>query len=417
MAAFFVRKIMDPEDIKKDDVANQLKLVNASVKELTEKALPAAENALKEAKKAGDLSEKTKNDVDKLLTDLNTQRDLQNQLATQLGEAEQMFARLGNNGGQSPAKNRAGDLVIVDEAMIEFSKNVSAGRRLAIDMPRNALTSFAVNPVDGSTKIITNPNQRLTVRDLLAPGDTESNAVAYLRELLFTNNAAPVAENTTKPYSEITFEEVLSGVKTVAHLMKIAKQTLDDLPQLRSIINGRLLNGLKRVEDTQLLFGSGVGNNLHGIYTQATAFANPSTKTTPSNSLDVMRLAMLQVTLAELSATGHVMHDIDWTDIELIKDANTKGYLFSNPFGTLEARLWGLPVAQTNQAGMLGNFLTGSFADAAQIFDREDANVVISTENADDFEKNMVSVRAEERLALAVYRPQAFVKGSLTVGP
>jgi len=408
---------MDPKDIKKDDVANQLKLVNASVKELTEKALPAAENALKEAKKAGDLSEKTKNDVDKLLTDLNTQRDLQNQLATQLGEAEQMFARIGNNGGQTPARNRAGDLVIVDEAMIEFSKNVSAGRRLAIDMPRNALTSFAVNPVDGSTKIITNPNQRLTVRDLLAPGDTESNAVAYLRELLFTNNAAPVAENTTKPYSEITFEEVLSGVKTIAHLMKVAKQTLDDLPQLRSIINGRLLNGLKRVEDTQLLFGSGVGNNLHGIYTQATAFANPSTKTTPSNSLDVMRLAMLQVTLAELSATGHVMHDIDWTDIELIKDANTKGYLFSNPFGTLEARLWGLPVAQTNQAGMLDNFLTGSFADAAQIFDREDANVVVSTENADDFEKNMVSIRAEERLALAVYRPQAFVKGSLTVGP
>ena len=408
---------MDPEDIKKDDVANQLKLVNASVKELTDKALPAAENALKEAKKAGDLSEKTKNDVDKLLTDLNTQRDLQNQLATQLGEAEQMFARLGNNGGQSPAKNRAGDLVIANDTIIQFSNSVVAGRRLAIDMPRNALTSFAVNPVDGSTKIITNPNQRLTVRDLLAPGDTESNAVAYLRELLFTNNAAPVAENTTKPYSEITFEEVLSGVKTVAHLMKIAKQTLDDLPQLRSIINGRLLNGLKRVEDTQLLFGSGVGNNLHGIYTQATAFANPSTKTTPSNSLDVMRLAMLQVTLAELSATGHVMHDIDWTDIELIKDANTKGYLFSNPFGTLEARLWGLPVAQTNQAGMLGNFLTGSFADAAQIFDREDANVVISTENADDFEKNMVSVRAEERLALAVYRPQAFVKGSLTVGP
>lgn len=408
---------MDPEDIKKDDVANQLKLVNASVKELTEKALPKAENALKEAQKAGELSNETKKEVDKLLTDLNTQRDLQNQLATQLGEAEQMFARIGNNGGQAPARNRAGDLVIANESMIEFSKNVSAGRRLAIDMPRNALTSFAVNPVDGTTKVITNPNQRLTVRDLLAPGDTESNAVAYLRELLFTNNAAPVAENTTKPYSEITFEEVLSGVKTIAHLMKVAKQTLDDLPQLRSIINGRLLNGLKRVEDTQLLFGSGVGNNLHGIYTQATAFANPSTKTTPSNSLDVMRLAMLQVTLAELSATGHVMHDIDWTDIELIKDANTKGYLFSNPFGTLEARLWGLPVAQTNQAGMLDNFLTGSFADAAQIFDREDANVVVSTENADDFEKNMVSIRAEERLALAVYRPQAFVKGSLTVGP
>lgn len=402
-------------DQTKDQTAEQLKQVNASVKELTEKTLPAAENALKEAKKAGELSEQTKNEVDKLLTDLNTMRDTQNKLQTELGEAEQLFARIGSGGNQAPARNRAGDLVIVNDSMIDFSRNVSAGRRLSIDMPRNALTSFATTPVDGSTQIITNPNQRLTVRDLLTPGDTESQSVHYLRETLFANNAAPVAENTTKPYSEITFEEVLSGVKTIAHLMKAAKQTLDDLPQLRSIINGRLLNGLKRVEDTQLLFGSGVGNNLHGIYTQATAFANPSTKTTPTNSLDVMRLAMLQVTLAELSATGHVMHDIDWTDIELIKDANTNGYLFSNPFGTLEARLWGLPVAQTNQAGMLGNFLTGSFADAAQIFDREDANVVISTENADDFEKNMISIRAEERLALAVYRPQAFVKGSLTI--
>lgn len=404
-------------DQNKDQTAEQLKQVNASVKELTEKTLPAAENALKEAKKAGELSEKTKNEVDKLLTDLNTMRDTQNKLQTELGEAEQLFARIGNGGNQAPTRNRAGDLVIANDSIIEFSNSVVAGRRLAIDVPRAALTSFAVNPVDGTTQIITNPNQRLTVRDLLAPGDTESNAVAYLRETLFENNAAPVAENTTKPYSNIEFEEVLSGVKTVAHLMKIAKQTLDDLPQLRSIINGRLLNGLKRVEDTQLLFGSGVGNNLHGIYPQAQAFANPSTKTTPSNSLDIMRLAMLQVTLAELSATGHVMHDIDWTDIELIKDANTKGYLFSNPFGTLEARLWGLPVAQTNQAGMLGNFLTGSFADAAQIFDREDANVVVSTENADDFEKNMVSVRAEERLTLTVYRPQAFVKGSLAIAP
>ena len=60
---------------------------------------------------------------------------------------------------------------------------------------------------------------------------------------------------------------------------------------------------------------------------------------------------------------------------------------------------------------MASKFLTGSFAEAAQIFDREDANVVISTENADDFEKNMISVRWEERLALAVYRPEAFVKG------
>lgn len=403
------------EKNEKDTVAKQLEQVNASVEKLKDEALKTADNALKEAQKAGELSEETKNNVDKIFTDLNTLRDAQNQLQTELGEAEQLFARVGQNGGGVATNARAGDLVVKNEKIIKQVGNLTAGNRISVPVPRNALTSFAVNPVDGGTHIISAPLLRLTVRNLLAPGETQSNAVAYLRETGWTNNAAPVAENTTKPYSEITYEEKLEGVKTIAHLLKAAKQTLDDLPQLRSIINGRLLNGLKRVEDAQLLFGTGVGVNLHGIYPQATAFVNPSTKTTPTTSLDVIRLAMLQVALADLSATGHVLHEVDWTDIELVKDKATGGYLFSNPFGTLEPRLWGLPVAQTNQAGMLGNFLTGAFADAAQIFDREDANVVVSTENADDFEKNMVSIRAEERLALAVYRPQAFVKGSLTV--
>ncbi|WP_240386491.1 phage major capsid protein [Asaia bogorensis] len=59
-----------------------------------------------------------------------------------------------------------------------------------------------------------------------------------------------------------------------------------------------------------------------------------------------------------------------------------------------------------------GNFLTGAFAYAAQIFDREDATVTISTEDRDNFVKNMVTILAEERMALAVYRPQALIKGT-----
>ena len=291
-------------DVNKDVVADQLKQVNASIDQLKNEALKTAENALKEANRAGELSEETKNSVDKVFTDLNNMRQAQNEMQVQLGEAEQLFVRVGN-GATNHAHARAGDLVIKDEQIIAQAQthSATAGKRISIAVPRNALTSFAINPVDGSTPIISAPLQRLTVRDLLAPGNTESNAVAYLRETGWTNNAKPVAENTTKPYSEIKYEEVLSGVKTIAHLIKVAKQTLDDLPQLRSIINGRLLNGLKRVEDTQLLFGTGVGVDLHGIYVQATNFVNPSTKTTPAHGLDVMRLAMLQVALADLSAS------------------------------------------------------------------------------------------------------------------
>ena len=58
-------------------------------------------------------------------------------------------------------------------------------------------------------------------------------------------------------------------------------------------------------------------------------------------------------------------------------------------------------------------FLIGAFDLAAQIFDRQDATVEVSTEDADNFQKNKVTIRAEERLALAVYRPEALVYGDL----
>ncbi|MNN75984.1 Phage capsid family protein [compost metagenome] len=61
----------------------------------------------------------------------------------------------------------------------------------------------------------------------------------------------------------------------------------------------------------------------------------------------------------------------------------------------------------------VNEFLTGAFNLAAQIFDRQDVEVLLSSENEDDFVKNMLTIRVEERLALAVYRPEAFVTGDV----
>jgi HK97 family phage major capsid protein len=198
-----------------------------------------------------------------------------------------------------------------------------------------------------------------------------------------------------------------SAVVTIAHWIRASRQILDDFAALMSNIDGRLRYGLKLVEENQLLKGSGTGNNLNGIYTQATLYSAPITIPTPTK-IDVIRLMILQAELALFPSTGIVLHPSDWAGIQLTK-STIGDYIFSNPQAIATPMLWGLPVVPT-QAMTQGTGLTGAFKMGAQVFDREDANVVISTENQDDFIRNMITIRCEERLALAVYRPEAFIK-------
>ena len=76
-----------------------------------------------------------------------------------------------------------------------------------------------------------------------------------------------------------------------------------------------------------------------------------------------------------------------------------------------DPQLWRLPVVDSS-AMPAGDFMVGAFNIAAQVFDREDANIQVSTEDGDNFIKNMVTIRAEERLALIVFRPESFVYGT-----
>ena len=300
------------------------------------------------------------------------------------------------------------------------------GKSVNIEVSRKALlntgtTGAALNyPGD---QLLAQPLQpllrRLTIRDLLAQGRTTKPVLFYPRETGFTNNAAPVSEGSLKPKSELAFDMVTEPVRTIAHLFDISLQMLDDVAYIQSYIESRGRYGLKLVEEAQLLTGSGTGQNLSGLYTEATAYAAPAGATingapaggAGEQDLDKLRLALLQVELAEAFATGIVLHPTDWASIELLKDS-TGQYLFTNPQNTTTARIWGRNVVATS-AMTQGRFLVGDFAAHAQILDRQDANVAISFENKDNFERNMATIRIEERLALAIYRPEAFVKGVL----
>lgn len=382
--------------------------VTAELKRIGDEVKKSGELALKEAKSAGEVSAETKEAVDKLLVK-------QGELQARLDDAEKKLLRRGSNdpeGARSVGSEfveSEGYKAYVAEGNYKkgFSHQVKAVVTITSD-PAVAGDTIAPDRLPG---IQAPPQRRLTVRDLLTPGRTSSNLIQYVKESGFQNMAATVAEGTKKPQSDLTFDLLAQAVVKIAHFVKASTEILADAPMMQSYIDGRLRYGLAFKEEAQLLNGSGVGNNLNGIYTQATTYAAPITIANPTR-IDVLRLALLQAELAEYPSTGIVLHPSDWAAIELTKDT-TGAYIFANLQGIAQPALWGRPVVAT-QAMTVDTFLTGAFKLGAQIFDRQQASVMVATENEDDFVKNIVTILIEERLGLAVYRPEAFVKGDIT---
>lgn len=358
------------------------------------------------------IAEGAKQTADEAITKLNETK-------ARLDEMEQKLARRHND---QPGEIKSLGRQFVESESFK-SLTGSAGQRgkanLEIKATITSLTTDAAGSAGDLVQttripgIIAPPDRKLTIRDLLMQGRMDGNALEFVQETGFTNAAAMVAEGLVKPQSDIKFDLKSTTAKVIAHYMKASRQILDDASQLQSYIDGRLRYGLAFKEEQQILNGDGTGQNLLGIIPQATAYVRPAGVTTTAESkLDTLRFAMLQAILAEYPASGHVLNPIDWTAIETLKDTSGQ-YIIGNPQGSTNPTLWALPVVET-QAITAGKFLTGAFSMGAQIFDRWLSRVEVATENEDDFIKNMVTILAEERLALAVYRPEAFVYGDIT---
>lgn len=256
--------------------------------------------------------------------------------------------------------------------------------------------------------------RRLTIRDLLAQGRISSNSLEYVRENVFTNSAAPVAEGNLKPESQLTFTKETATVKTIAHWIQASRQVMDDAPMLESYVNNRLLFGLALVEEGQLLNGDGTGDNLVGLNKVATAY-DTTLNATGDTRADQIAHAIFQTSESEFEASGLILNPRDWHAIALLKDADGR-YIFGGPAAFAAKVMWGLPVVAT-KAQAVGTFTVGGFDLASQVWDRMDATVEVSREDRDNFVKNMLTILCEERLALAHYRPTAIIKGTFTTTP
>ncbi len=364
--------------------------------------------------KAAESIEKTGKIADEVKSGLEEASKKGEALAAKFGELEQLVAKLSANENSGPRYRSLGKEVTEDEKFQAWLKDGGDKSRIRVGV--KAITSLTSG--DGAAGdlivpqrqpgIMRQPDRQMTIRNLLTVGRTTSNSIEYVQETGFTNNAAPVAEGAQKPESSLEFTLQSTPVRTIAHWIQASKQILQDVPALQSYIDTRMRFGLEIEEETQILSGDGTGQNLLGLIPQATPYDVSRTKAGDTR-IDIVRRAMTQVRLAEYRADAIVLHPSDWEEIELTK-TDEGAYIWANPRGLLGPTLWGLPVIDTT-AVEEGEFLVGNFQMAAMLWDREDAVVDISTEDRDNFIKNMVTIRAEERLALEVSRPEALIYG------
>jgi len=256
------------------------------------------------------------------------------------------------------------------------------------------------------------------LRDIIAVGATNSDTIKYPRELAKSGSGpapwgrgASIAATDSKPLFEPNMDTYTATVEWIAGIMRLPVEMLSDLPFLTSYLQQFAQAELLEAEDNQILNGNGTSPQLDGLITNATAYNG--TYTTPLEV--IVDAAFGQLAQANLTPTHLLLNPRDVVSIILNK-ATTSGE-YNLPGGMVgfvngQLQIAGLDVRKTNKI-TADSFLLGDFTKA-QIFQRMAPQLRFFEQDQDNVIKNLVTVRIEERIALAILKTAAFVKGDLT---
>lgn len=253
-------------------------------------------------------------------------------------------------------------------------------------------------------RVVESAQRPIQVTDLIPAGRTIQNAVVFMKESTFTNNAAETAEAGTYAESALALTETTAAVRKIATFLPVTDEQLDDVMGIQSYIDNRLGFMLRQRLDSQILVGNGVApnllglNNLVGIQTQAKG-ADP----VPDAIFKAMTL--IRIT-GRANPSGIVINPVDWQDVKLLRTADGI-YIWGNPADVSPDRIWGLPVA-ISDAQTLNTALVGDFANFSELVLRKDVEVQISNSHSTFFIEGKQAIRADMRVALVAYRDSAF---------
>ena len=278
--------------------------------------------------------------------------------------------------------------------------------------------SGGLAPIDRQDTVVSRDGWLPTVGALFAQGTVSGTGLRYFVEQPVEGDFAAVAELGHKPQLSMGYEPEVETLAKIAGFIKESDEFIEDLPYLASVTNGRLLRRLAQAEEQQLVSGSGTAPNMRGLLNR-TGLQVLTSNGVEDNSAALFRALMAVQNVTGLLADGIVINPVDYERERLTRDGNGQffgGGPFTGAYGQAGtpriAPLWGTRTV-VSSAVPVGTAVVGAFGTGAMLFRKGGVRVDIANQNADDFEYNRVTIRAEERIGLAVYVPQSFAKVTL----
>ncbi|MYM37255.1 phage major capsid protein [Duganella sp. FT94W] len=366
-----------------------------------------SEKADGEMKDLGKVSSETKSAVDALGVEQRT-------LAERLLAIEQKSSAVQD---QPDAALSCGAQFVKDAGYAEFQTKTSRGS-VGLELKNTVTNAVAGTFSERRPGVVEGAFRLFTLEELLVAIPTSSNAIDWVRENVFVNNAAEVAEGGALPQSTITFVNETMPVQDVGHLVKISRQLAMDNAAMAAYIDRRMIYGVDLRVENQIIAGNGTSPNLSGL-TKAgnftphgyTAASLAALGLDPENRFDIIGKMIGDCAAADYPADVIVLNTADWWTLRLSKDKQGR-YILGDPGSSVVPMLFGVPVVASN-AMAYGKVWVGSLDQAATLHNREGIMVDLSDSDENNFQLRLVSVRATRRVALTVEKPGACRYGDL----
>jgi HK97 family phage major capsid protein len=286
----------------------------------------------------------------------------------------------------------------------------ASGRVQAVtsnDMPPAGRTGYDL-------RIVPLAREFTRVADLIPAYATDRAVVTYYTGSTGAS-AGTVSEGATKPESAPTWSEEQATVRKIATWAQPTDEVLEDFDDALQVIGGDLAAALIATENDQLLNGDGTAPNLTGILNTAGIQTVVRDDANGESRLDALLRAVttLRTGSSFVEPDRVVLHPDDFSDIRSMKDGQGNYLLQADPAVDAPLSIWGVPVTMTTDLAV-GTCLLGNFAGGARLYARQAPTLETNrTPGNPQWSENRTLLRAEERIALAVTRPNNFVDVTL----